>query len=137
MAFSLRSSLLLITICALVVCTSGFGIATPRSHSTSSTSLNFFGGLKDAFSNDDSLGKAENAGLKGGPKQNEQVTINGKPVKAIVGQRVSVVAASARVKISYNCKNGDCNTCAIKMNNRKVNACQMVIPANKCAIETL
>jgi aerobic-type carbon monoxide dehydrogenase small subunit (CoxS/CutS family) len=56
------------------------------------------------------------------------VTINGKPAKAIVGQKVSVVAAGARVKISYDCRSGDCGTCTVKMNGRKVKACQMNIP---------
>jgi succinate dehydrogenase/fumarate reductase-like Fe-S protein len=72
-----------------------------------------------------------------GPKQNENVSINGKDVKAIVGQKVSVVAAQSRVKISYNCKAGDCGTCNIKMNGRTVKACQQLIPAGKCNIQTL
>ena len=72
-----------------------------------------------------------------GPNENDKVTINGKNVKAIVGQKVSVVAASARVKISYNCKAGDCGTCNIKMNGKTVKACQMTIPSGKCDIRTL
>ena len=65
-----------------------FSLAVPTTTSRlSTTSLNGFGkAFGDAFKSDDSLGKAENAGLKGGPKYNEQVTINGKEVKAIVGQ---------------------------------------------------
>ena len=39
-----------------------------------STSLNIFGGLKGAFANDESLGARENAGLKNGPKMNDQVS---------------------------------------------------------------
>ena len=42
---------------------------------TTSTSINIFGGLKDAFGNDDSLGKAKDAGLSNGPKYNDQVTV--------------------------------------------------------------
>jgi Uncharacterized anaerobic dehydrogenase len=72
-----------------------------------------------------------------GPKENDNVTLNGKKVKAVVGQKVSVVAAQNRVKINYNCRNGDCGTCMIKMNGRNVKACQMSIPAGKCNIETL
>ena len=56
-------------------------------------------GWMDAFKNDESLGKPQNAGLTNGPKYNENVTINGKPVKAVVGQKVSDVAAAARAKI--------------------------------------
>ncbi len=48
-----------------------------------------------------------------------------------------MVAASARVKISYNCKAGDCGTCMVNMNGRKQKACQQVIPAGKCAINTI
>jgi ferredoxin len=67
--------------------------------------------MKDAFANDDSLGKRENAGLKKGPNYNSEVTINGKPVKnAVAGQKVSQVAAAAGQKISYSCNKGDCAT---------------------------
>jgi len=59
--------------------------------------LNIFG---NAFANDDSLGARENAGLKKGPKVAE-VTVNGKPVKAVAGQKVSKVMAAARVKMTY------------------------------------
>jgi len=103
----------------------------------SSTKLNIFGGLKGAFANDDSLGKAPDAGLSKGPNVNDNVTINGKPVKAIVGQKVSVVANAARVKIKYDCRNGDCGTCMITMNGKKVKACQQVIPSGKCVINTI
>lgn len=73
-----------------------------------------------------------------GPNYNEQVTINGKACKnVVVGQAVKVVANSARVKIPYNCQQGDCGTCMIKMNGRKVKACQMSIPSGKCTIQTL
>ena len=65
---------------------------------------------------------------------NENVSINGKKVNAIVGQKLSVVAAQARVKIPYSCKNGDCGTCTIKVNGRKTKACQGVIPSGKCNI---
>ena len=41
---------------------------------STSTSLNIFGGLKGAFANDESLGARENAGLKNGPKMNDQVS---------------------------------------------------------------
>lgn len=83
---------------ATVVCVSSVSGFVPAQHHSSSrsasTELNIFGGLKDAFSNDDSLGKVQNAGLTGGPKINENVSINGKPVNAVVGQKVSQVAVS-------------------------------------------
>ncbi|KAL3792646.1 hypothetical protein ACHAW5_005100 [Stephanodiscus triporus] len=75
---------------------------TNNAHSRKATQLDMFGnGLKNAFSNDDSLGKRENAGLKKvGPNVSE-VTVNGKPVKAVAGQKVSQVMAAARVKVNY------------------------------------
>ena len=107
-------------------------------HATTTTSLNIFGGLKNAFANDDSLGEAQNAGLKNGPRYNENVTVNGKAVpRVVVDQKISQVCASARVKVPYNCQNGDCGTCMVKINGRKSKACVSKVPSGKCAIETL
>jgi len=66
-----------------------------------------------------------------------QTTINGKPVKAVANQKVSQVAAAARVKITYSCKKGDCGTCEVMMNGRIVKACQAKITSGKCDINTL
>lgn len=92
---------------ATVVCASSVSAFAPaQQHSSSriaSTELNIFGGLKDAFSNDDSLGKAQNAGLTGGPKVNENVSINGKPINAVVGQKVSQVAVRYIWVSNYEC----------------------------------
>mmetsp|Transcript_22177 Transcript_22177/g.47704 ORF Transcript_22177/g.47704 Transcript_22177/m.47704 type:complete len:147 (-) Transcript_22177:319-759(-) len=112
----------------------------PRTSSSpqTSTSIGIFGGLKDAFGNDDSLGAAKNAGLSNGPRYNEQVTVNGKPVKnVVVDQKISQVCATARVKVPYNCQNGECGTCTVKLNGRKARACVSKVPAGKCTIQTL
>lgn len=181
---------LLSAACALLALTtqcSAFGVAVPHTASRicipgqteSTTSLNIFGNLKGAFSNDDSLGKVDaTPGLKGvsgmnswrdhclvrhelcqicshpllihifalptrthmwhrqGPNVSE-CTINGKPVKAVAGQKVSQVAAAARVKITYSCKKGDCGTCEVMQNGRIVKACQAKINSGKCDIRTL
>ncbi|KAL7432564.1 hypothetical protein ACHAXM_005958 [Skeletonema potamos] len=112
--------------------------ATQKCHATTTTSLNIFGGLKGAFANDDSLGAAKNEGLTNGPRYNENVTVNGKPVpKVVVDQKISQVCASARVKVPYNCQNGECGTCMVKINGRKAKACVSKVPSGKCAIETL
>lgn len=104
---------------SLMSMTSGFSpVRMPSSSPSSSkiletsTTLNVFGNaLKGAFSNDDSLGKRKNEGLSGGPDYNESVTVNGKQVKgAVVGQKLTVVAGRARVKIPVNCQKGDCGT---------------------------
>jgi ferredoxin len=73
------------------------------------------------FSSDSSLGKAKDAGLSSGPNYNENVSVDGKPVPgAVVGQKLTVVAAKVRVKIPVNCQAGDCGTCMVKLNGRKV-----------------
>jgi ferredoxin len=70
---------------------------------------------------DDKLGKVKDAGLSSGPNYNENVTVDGKPVPgAVVGQKLTVVAAKVRVKIPVNCQAGDCGTCMVKLNGRKV-----------------
>jgi len=100
---------------------------------TTTSTLNM--GFMDAFKNED-LGKAVNPGLKGGPKSNDTVTINGKPAKAVIGQKLSVVAAAARAPIKYDCRNGDCGTCIVTGNGRKVKACQAVVGTGRTTIET-
>lgn len=125
---------------ALLLSTSAdaFVPATTQTTQTTSTSLNIFGGLKGAFANDDSLGAAKNAGLSNGPRYNENVTVNGKAVpNVVVDQKISQVCASARVKVPYNCQNGECGTCMVKINGRKSKACVSKVPAGKCAIQTL
>lgn len=102
-----------------------------------STSLHFFGGLKGAFANEENS-KPQSAGLSNGPRYNDQVTVNGKKVpKAVVDQKVSIVCTQARVKVPYNCNNGDCGTCTVRINGRPARACVSKVPAGKCAIKTL
>eukprot|EP00522_Entomoneis_paludosa_P017936 CAMPEP_0172441358 /NCGR_PEP_ID=MMETSP1065-20121228/1898_1 /TAXON_ID=265537 /ORGANISM="Amphiprora paludosa, Strain CCMP125" /LENGTH=134 /DNA_ID=CAMNT_0013190671 /DNA_START=52 /DNA_END=456 /DNA_ORIENTATION=+ len=121
---------------SLALPSSAFVVQSRKSLST--TNLHLFGGLADAFKNDDSLGQRENAGLKGGPNFNEQVSVNGKAVQgAVVGQKLTAVAMKARVKIPVNCQKGDCGTCMVKFNGKKVKACQTPLPAGKAAIQTL
>ncbi|GKY96187.1 hypothetical protein MPSEU_000578600 [Mayamaea pseudoterrestris] len=127
--------------CALIVISTveAFAITTSQRHaafSHSSTRLNM--GWMDAFKNDDSLGKPQNAGLTNGPTYNENVSVNGKTVNgAVVGQKLTVIAGKARVKIPVNCQKGDCGTCVVNLNGRKVKACQTPLPAGKAAIQTL
>ena len=84
------------------------------------------------------MGKRKNEGLSGGPNYNDNVTVNGKAVQgAVVGQKITVVAGRARVKIPVNCQKGDCGTCMVSMNGRKVKACQTPLPSGKCAVKTL
>jgi ferredoxin len=116
---------------------SALGFSTLQSTPRQDTSLNLFDGLKGAFSNEE-MGAKKNEGLANGPNYNENVTVNGKKVQgAVVGQKLTVVAGRARVKIPVNCQKGDCGTCVVNMNGKKVKACQMTLPSGKCNIDTL
>mmetsp|Transcript_65838 Transcript_65838/g.77359 ORF Transcript_65838/g.77359 Transcript_65838/m.77359 type:complete len:144 (+) Transcript_65838:69-500(+) len=99
--------------------------------------MNFFQKVfEDAFKNED-LAKPQNAGLKNGPKKNDEITIDGQLVEgAIVGQKVRIVASKARVRINYGCGTGECGACAIKMNGEDARACNAIIPTGRCEIET-
>ena len=141
----------LVLLLSLLATPTARSFATPRPRSSSSrtatttatttttaTALHIFGGLKGAFSNDDSLGKAKDAGLSSGPRYNDQVTVNGKAIpKVVVDQKVSLVCNAARVKVPYNCQNGECGTCTVRMNGRPVRACVAKVPSGKCSIVTL
>ena len=132
----------LVSACALLVTVPTCQAFVPSPYTTTlhaaSTQLNIFGGLKGAFANDDSLGKAKDAGLSSGPRYNDAVSVNGKPVaKVVVNQKISQVCKAARVKVPYNCQNGECGTCTVKMNGKKIRACVSVVPAGKCDIQTL
>ena len=115
----------------------GFSSVSSQTPRQDTTSLNLFGGLKNAFANEE-MGARKNEGLSNGPNYNENVSVNGKPVQgAVVGQKLTVVAGRARVKIPVNCQKGDCGTCVVNMNGRKVKACQTSLPSGKCNINTL
>ena len=134
-----RNLLAIISLALLAASSMAFTAPQTSSQLRVDTSLNIFGdALKGAFSNDESLGKRKNEGLSGGPNYNENVSVNGKAVQgAVVGQKLTVVAGRARVKIPVNCQKGDCGTCMVKMNGRKVKACQTSLGSGKCNIQTL
>jgi ferredoxin len=130
----IRSSSIVILLMAVLLGSSNAFTVHPVQPS-SATQLK---GWADAFKNDESLGKPQNAGLKNGPQYNENVTVNGLAVQgAVVGQKLTVVAQRARVKIPVNCQKGDCGTCVVNFNGRKVKACQTTLPAGKATIKTV
>jgi len=60
-----------------------------------------------------------------------------KTVQALPGQQMQQVANSARVKILYNCKNGECGTCESLLDGKRVvRLCQMKVPKGGCTIVT-
>ncbi|GMH87101.1 hypothetical protein TrVE_jg10936 [Triparma verrucosa] len=130
------SQILLLGLLLALTTSSKAFLALPTQRPCLARSEPLFGFFDKAFANED-LGAKQNAGLKNGPKVNDSVTINGKACKnAVVGQKIKVVAAAARVKIPYNCNNGDCGTCTVLVNGRKAKACQMTVPKGKCDIQT-
>jgi len=83
--------------------------------------------FKKAFENE-AMAPPTNAGLSREPTPVTVEFIGGKTVQALPGQRLALVAKSAGAKIRYNCREGDCDTCAIKVNGKKVNTCQASLP---------
>jgi ferredoxin len=134
-----RANLLpLISLLAVLIISPTRAFVIPTRYSKATTEAVKLSGWTDAFKNDETLGKPQNAGLKNGPNYNDKVTVNGMAVSgAVVGQKLTVVAQRARVKIPVNCQKGDCGTCMVNFNGRKVKACQTVLPAGKATIQTL
>jgi len=129
--------LALAVVTASFTTTSAFVSIQPSRQQHASTTIQLNGWLDNAFANDEKLGKPKDAGLSKGPNYNEQVTVNGKPVKgAVVGQKLTVVAGKVRVKIPVNCQKGDCGTCMVSLNGRQVKACQTPLPSGKATIRT-
>jgi ferredoxin len=96
--------------------------------SPSSTSLKGMGDMfKKAFANEP-MAPPVNAGLSREPTPVTVQFVGGKTVQALPGQRLSLIAKSAGAKIAYNCREGDCGTCAVKINGKKVNTCQTSLP---------
>eukprot|EP01039_Chlorochromonas_danica_P004759 gene4759-5219_t len=86
--------------------------------------------LKKAFANDVNLPPATNPGLTGGPRDTVEVEFLPAKVtvKALPGQRLSVVAQAAKVPIRYKCNKGECGTCTVRFNGIPTKVCQASIP---------
>ena len=85
--------------------------------------------FKDAFTNQN-LPPPKNPGLsKEAQPVNVKFLPSGKECQAYPGQKLSLVANAARVKIRYNCQEGDCGTCEVKFNGKLVKACVSSLPA--------
>jgi len=118
----------------------GFGVVPTRSSRVQPVQMGLMDGFKKAFENEQYSTK-ESAGLTGGAKQPIEVTIVGKTVKAIPGQRMKDVIRSARANIPFNCENGslflvnlvtfsagECGTCECLVNGRKIRVCKFNVP---------
>ncbi|KAJ1454359.1 hypothetical protein M885DRAFT_521895 [Pelagophyceae sp. CCMP2097] len=91
-------------------------------------------GFMDAFKNDPAFDKKDSAGLTGGAKPMVDVTICGKKMQALPGQKMKDLVRAARAPIKFNCENGDCGTCESLVNGRVVRICKYVVP-NKGPVE--
>jgi hypothetical protein len=80
-----------------------------------------------AFGNDPNLKKG--AAPAGGKPPVEISFSNGRTVNAIAGQKLSDVARAAGAKIQYDCKNGECGTCTVKLNGRSIRTCVAKVPS--------
>ncbi|GAB5032498.1 (2fe-2s)-binding protein [Nannochloropsis oceanica] len=91
--------------------------------------MGFFDSIKKGFENEAQVQPAPNAGLKNGPPI---VTITflpaNKKVQAVAGQNLKDVALAAKIPIKYNCKKGECGTCEIDLNGKKVRTCVGIVP---------
>lgn len=82
-----------------------------------------------AFANDPNVQKGgASAGLSKKPDAVEVSFSNGRTVSAIPGQKLSDVARAAGARIRYDCKNGECGTCTVKLNGRNVRTCVTKLP---------
>lgn len=51
-----------------------------------------------------------------------------KKVQAVAGQNLKDVALAAKIPIKYNCKKGECGTCEVDLNGKKVRTCVGIVP---------
>jgi ferredoxin len=60
-----------------------------------------------------------------------------KTIQAPVGSPMAAAASKAGAKIQYNCKNGECGTCEVLLDGKKViRTCQFKVPKAGCKIMT-
>jgi hypothetical protein len=99
-------------------------------------------GWGDAFKNDPSYGpggaNAKKVVAQGPMAEVTFKTLKGeKTIKAPVGSPMAAAASKAGVKIAYNCKNGECGTCEVLLDGKKViRTCQFKVPSGGCNIMT-
>lgn len=104
---------------------------------TSTVSCGLFDGFAKAFENDDSLGKAKNAGLS---KEKEKRTVTWigpkgekKTAQAISGQKLREVARG--IPIRYDCNEGTCKTCEAMVNGKRTKICVGRMPDKDSTIK--
>jgi len=93
----------------------------------------------DAFKNDDSLGKVQNAGLKqdAAIRTVTWVGPNGqkKESKCIAGNKLRDVARSAGIPIKYECGDGKCKTCEAMVGRGRAKICVTKMPNKDLTIK--
>lgn len=82
----------------------GFVMA-PAARRVEPLQMGMFDGFAKAFENDPAFADKKSAGLSGA-KQPLELTIVGKKVKAVPGQKLKDVIRASRAPIRFNCENG-------------------------------
>ncbi|CAN0088088.1 unnamed protein product [Discosporangium mesarthrocarpum] len=100
---------------------------------SSSLQMGWGDALNKAFSNEDFGDKKVNPGLKNAPNTC-MVTVNGKTVQAVQGQKLRDVVKASGAKIEYNCSQGNCGTCESIVDGKKVRVCKAIVPRNKATL---
>mmetsp|Transcript_27589 Transcript_27589/g.84663 ORF Transcript_27589/g.84663 Transcript_27589/m.84663 type:complete len:130 (+) Transcript_27589:55-444(+) len=113
-----------------------FTLNAPAARRVAPLEMGMFDGLSKAFENDPAFAQKKAAGLSGG-KQPLELTVVGKKVKALPGQKMKDVIRAARAPIKFNCENGECGTCECLVNGRKTRVCQYTVPNKGPVVVTL
>lgn len=92
--------------------------------------MGFMDAMNKAFANDPNIAPPTNPGLSKTPDPVDvEFLPSNKKVKALPGQKLSLIASAAKVEIKYKCKKGDCGTCTVNFNGNLVKACQTALPS--------
>ncbi|CAM9369120.1 unnamed protein product [Chrysoparadoxa australica] len=93
--------------------------------------MGFGDAFKKAFENESYSEKPKGGGLSKEPEK-VVISVDGKQVTCIPGQKLKDVCRTARVKVVYGCEKGDCGTCEGKTGNgKKIRICTAVVPNQK------
>jgi ferredoxin len=114
----------------IAISVNGFPTSLKNQRFSSSLQMGFGDMLKKALANDPNLPPVSNPGLS---REKQTVDVEFLPskkiVKALPGQKLSVLAQAAGIEIKYKCKKGDCGTCTVKFDGIPTKVCQSALPS--------
>ena len=85
-------------------------------------------GLFDNAFKNETFTKPPAGGGLSKPLKTVKATYNGKSIDAVVGGKLRNVEQGMRIGQKYSCTEGDCGTCELLMNGRKVRPCVAKVP---------